>query len=76
MKTNAAKKRIKAYRKRRKKAHRIIQPQESDYQLIDGNYSKYIVGYCGYRKGYLTLGLYDTHKCHKCKSYKELSGEL
>ena len=71
LKTKAQKKRIKAYRKRRKEAHRQIVPQDRMYELIDGNWSRFVVGYCMYRHSCLTLGLTVTHRCQDCTAYRE-----
>lgn len=71
LKTKTALKRNRAYRKRRKEAHRIVRPQQDEYELIDGNFSKYVVGWCRYKQAHLTLGLSNTHKCPACTHYQE-----
>lgn len=59
----------KRYRERQK-----TNPPELDEPviLIDFNESKYPIGYCWFRKRYLTQGLADTHRCIKrgCKNYE------
>ena len=63
----------KQYRKRRNLANNNV-PRAPDYcDLIDGNYSRYIVGYCKRKGGYLTQGLVNVHKCDKrhCEQYEK-----
>jgi len=56
----------KAQNKRRKARLKKRPPKrEYEYELIDGNYSRYPVGYCRYRKGYLSVGLMETHRCNE-----------
>ena len=62
---------VKDQRKRRRLAHRIIDPQPYLYELIDGNFSRYIVGYCNFKQGYLTYGLAEVHNCWKCRRFCE-----
>ena len=54
---------VREQRKRRKEMMKIVPRQEIAYELIDGNYSHYPVGFCKSRKAWLTLGLINTHKC-------------
>ena len=55
---------LKEQRRRRKERLKQHGPrQEYEYELIDGNYSHYPVGYCKRHLGWLTLGLMNTHKC-------------
>lgn len=39
--------------------------QGQKYQLIDGNFTYYPAAYCKYYKGWLSVGLIQTHKCQK-----------
>lgn len=64
-----------AAQKRRIESHKTIKPQKQSYELIDGNWSRYIVGYCTAAKhpGYLTPGLANTHRCiqRQCGAFRE-----
>jgi hypothetical protein len=67
---NKSKENIKAQRKRRQeRSANRPQRQSEAFELIDGNYSHYPVGYCNRKGAYLTQGLIDTHQCYKkaCK---------
>ena len=44
-----------------------------EFELIDGNYSHYPVGYCARRGRFLTAGLANTHRCRQRKCEKLLS---
>lgn len=50
-------------RRQRKKDLPVKQSQK--YQLIDGNFTYYPAAYCKYHKGWLSVGLIQTHKCQK-----------
>lgn len=39
--------------------------QDQMYQLIDGNFTYYPAAYCKYYKGWLSVGLIQTHKCRE-----------
>lgn len=75
MKTNKGKGNRKAQKMRRKARRQVfdVKRQSKDYELIDGNFSHYPVGYCKYHKGWLTIGLEETHKCRlrECKHYED-----
>lgn len=64
-----------------RRKHRLIHARESGkvvfksdaQRLIDGNYSRYVVGYCKKYNGYLSLGLYERHECEArtgCKMFR------
>lgn len=55
--------------KRIKENH--IERQNDWYELIDGNITHYPVAYCTHYRGFLSLGLIETHKCKGCKRYKD-----
>lgn len=61
----------KEQQKRRRQAHRKVEPLPYECQLIDGNWSSYAVARCRIKKGYLTLGLIQTHNCTKCVHFQE-----
>lgn len=63
--------------KRRRNAHRDVIPLEDPVLLIDGNCSKYVVGYCTRRKAYLTRGLAGTHNCEgiHCVRFRKVKNE-
>lgn len=58
----------KAQRARRKaRADSLPICRKQQYQLVDGNYSHYPAAYCKRMKGYLTVGLVETHRCTERK---------
>lgn len=47
---------------------------EYEYLLIDGNWARKPCAYCKTKKGYLTRGIANTHRCieRKCMHYVSL----
>ena len=69
---------IKAQRKRRKARKKLLKPGDyfnDEFELIDGNYSHYPIGYCDRYGRFLTAGLANTHRCRQRKCEKLLSLE-
>lgn len=58
-------------KRRRQRKHKLPVAQPYMFQLIDGNFSKYPIGYCKFRKSWLTVGLVEVHKCENCKQYED-----
>ena len=53
--------------------------QVTEYRAIDGNYSRNVVGYCTYHRGYLTEKQMKVHKCYAkhggiCRRLKDMEG--
>jgi hypothetical protein len=71
LKTKKQRKRIREYNKRRKRSHYGLIPQDEPLQLIDGNWSIWVDGYCKTKHGFLTPNLIDCHNCRKCQHYEE-----
>lgn len=64
---------IKRNRHRRQKNNKQVKKQDLFYEMIDGNFTHYPVGWCAYHKGYLTKNCLETHRCleRKCIQYRE-----
>ena len=52
-------------KRRRQRKKDLPMKQGQKYQLIDGNFTYYPAAYCKYYKGWLSVGLIQTHKCQK-----------
>lgn len=64
-------------KRRRKRQKNLPEWKEENVQLIDGNFTHYPVAYCYYRKGYLSLGLAEVHRCQEreCKIFESIEGK-
>jgi len=57
--------RVKEQKQRRKQRIHDHPVKAVNYpvELIDGNYSRFPVCFCNYYNAYLTLGLFNVHRC-------------
>lgn len=54
---------------------------DDSYKTIDGNYSKHVIGYCTYHRGYVSERQARVHKCHRkhggtCGRLANMEGRL
>ena len=54
---------------------------DDSYKTIDGNYSKHVIGYCTYHRGYVSERQARVHKCHRkhggtCGRLADMEGRL
>ena len=78
MKKKKGKGNIKRQRERRRSRRKYRNKDDyynDEFELIDGNYTHYPVGFCDHYERFLSAGLVQTHRCKKRKSKKLLSLE-
>lgn len=78
LKNNHGKGNRKAQQKRKRERMKLKIPKQSEkMELIDGNFSFYVVAECKIHGGYLTQGLVDTHRCeHRhCSGFRKVRHE-
>lgn len=65
----------KEQRKRYKKRKKTVDYFEEEFDLIDGNFTHYPVGFCKFYDGFLSEGLEEVHKCIEKGCYRFMSME-
>lgn len=59
------------HKRRRARIHKVPKYQPELFELIDGNMTHYPKGYCKSKYAWVSIGLYDCHKCNVCMHYEE-----
>lgn len=58
-------------RRKRERYKRLPKRQPYAFDSIDGNPTYYPVGYCKYKKSWLSIGQYECHRCYECMHYED-----